>query len=260
MAVAALETHPEQLRIRKLLYFACFQQWESDPNCLERESLAALLDQLHRQTRTLEQLQRYLNAIATSLNKPDTYGAIADLIIQVIRAEPQTQPISALPPQPASSPPSNFPVPPPPSPQPSIVPVPDALKPDVFEIRHALMQAGNPYKLKIILAALLCANRSSKTVGLHLQTHSLDEMVPLAIAQYPNPQVLGPALIALPVEHFLGLPPTEMIPLAQSLFQILWTAYPSQPAPAARVFATFLEPPDLELDADLTQLVRPAPV
>jgi hypothetical protein len=234
MAVAALETHPEQLRIRKLLYFACFQQWESDPSRLEQESLISLLDQLQRQTRTLEKLQRYLNAIATSLNKPDTYGAIADLIIQTIQAEPQTQPISS---------------PPPLSPRPHPVQLSDPLdaEPNGFELRHALMQAGNPYKLKLILAALLCVNHSSKTVGLHLQTYSLDEMVPLAIAQYPSPQFLGPTLITLPVEHFLGLPP----------IQILWTAYPSQPAPPAMAFATFLEPPDLELDGDLTQLICP---
>ena len=100
----SLESEPDLLRIKKLLFYVCCRQWESDAAKLEALDLVRLLQDVHQMTRTVEQLEAALQAVVKTLNKQGEYRAIAQTIViklaklylgdQEPEPEPKSQPAS----------------------------------------------------------------------------------------------------------------------------------------------------------------------
>jgi adenylate cyclase len=76
-----LESEPNLLRIKKLLFYVCCRQWESDATKLEELELVSLLQAVHQMTRTVEQLEAALQAMVKTLNKQGEYRTIAQTIV-----------------------------------------------------------------------------------------------------------------------------------------------------------------------------------
>lgn len=72
-------------RIKKLLVYACTQQWQSDIDRLAQFNLHELVATLIQLAPTLDQLQSYLNQVTQTLSKPAEYLLIANTIVQHLR-------------------------------------------------------------------------------------------------------------------------------------------------------------------------------
>ncbi|MBF2086833.1 hypothetical protein [Thermoleptolyngbya sp. C42_A2020_037] len=68
-------------RIKKLLFAACTQTWENDPQVLSQHSLVELVQRLHRLTATPQTLDAILTSIVRTLNRQAEYTRVAQTII-----------------------------------------------------------------------------------------------------------------------------------------------------------------------------------
>ncbi|MBE9101964.1 hypothetical protein [Vacuolonema iberomarrocanum] len=80
-----LQQEPEQVRIKKLIYYACSQIWENNPAVLSQLDLADLLERLHQQTSTYETCSTLLTNIVRTLNRQDFYFPISQRIQMLLR-------------------------------------------------------------------------------------------------------------------------------------------------------------------------------
>ncbi|GAB4460306.1 MAG: hypothetical protein OHK0037_07350 [Elainellaceae cyanobacterium] len=78
---AQLEQDINTSRIKKLLFAACTQTWENDPQVLNQHSLVDLVQRLHRLTATPQTLDAILTSIVRTLNRQTEYTRIAQTII-----------------------------------------------------------------------------------------------------------------------------------------------------------------------------------
>ncbi|MEO0538222.1 MAG: adenylate/guanylate cyclase domain-containing protein [Cyanobacteria bacterium P01_A01_bin.123] len=93
--VQTLSHHPEQQRIKKLIFGTCHETWENDSEVLARFELADLVDTLLQRYSTLEQCEAELNRVVASLNRKSQYAAIAPVIVQnlaILYAELEVEP------------------------------------------------------------------------------------------------------------------------------------------------------------------------
>jgi len=81
LVVENLQKNKNQLRIRKLIYYACKNVWESDTNLLNSLDLHQLLQELIKLAPNSNRLQVFLQSAVKTLSKPAEYGAIANLIL-----------------------------------------------------------------------------------------------------------------------------------------------------------------------------------
>lgn len=181
-----LQQEPEQVRIKKLIYYACYQVWENDPAVLSQLDLAELLEKLHQLATSYESCAALLNSIVRTLNRYDFYLSIAERIqallqpiyedasltgehtqiMTVAMAAPSPllyQPQAAdhpLPPPPPPPPPPAFVAMPPPEEAEADAPV-DPAQPKVLDfanlmdVRLQVMKYCNPLRAKMLLHAVL---------------------------------------------------------------------------------------------------------
>lgn len=155
--VQNLEQSPQQLRIRKLVYCACKQAWENDPQVLQQFPLKPLLHELLILAPTPQKLEVLLNRIVDTLNKKEAYQIVAATVISNLNlmfpltgaaaaaaeanytsGESSTQATERLTatvslPQPAST----------------------KQTPDWFDVRLEIMRYANPLRAKVVLFAAL---------------------------------------------------------------------------------------------------------
>ena len=187
MSGSCFDEHPDRIRILKLLFFVDTQSWISDEKELEGESIQALLSRLLNQAPSLDDFQHRLMQSAGKLNKSKAYLEVAQTIIQELQDRPENI-------------------------TPTVQPI------DFFELRHALMQAVNPFKAKLILFALWHQHNSPQ---LPLKTssviqYSLDELLKKAIHGYPSLARLEEGLRSIK-SVLLDLEPREITQASESL-------------------------------------------
>jgi adenylate cyclase len=78
---AQLEQDANASRIKKLLFAACTQTWENDPQVLSQHPLVELVQRLHRLTATPQTLDAILTSIVRTLNRQTEYTRVAQTII-----------------------------------------------------------------------------------------------------------------------------------------------------------------------------------
>ncbi|MCW6035224.1 hypothetical protein K4A83_02915 [Spirulina subsalsa FACHB-351] len=110
---AQLDQHPEVLRLRKLIYCACYNKWENNPHVLMGFNLTEELLTLREQNQSLDDLSLTLQVIVKSLNRKATYAKISNVLLSqmgllypqstqeektVLRVAPQSLPSPVKPP------------------------------------------------------------------------------------------------------------------------------------------------------------------
>ena len=174
-AVKSLQEHENSTRIKKLIFGACYNTWENDLSKLERFGLDYLLPQLFQLNPTKEELKSSLYKVAQTLNKPDEYGIIANIIISEMKklylpAEQSTQVIvnstaSASIEQTADRI-SNSQL------QPLKAPY------DPFNMRLEIMRYTNPLRAKILIYSTLYQQlHISEKELVAIRSHQLDELI-----------------------------------------------------------------------------------
>lgn len=158
-----LEPEPNLLRIKKLLFYVCHRQWESDATKLENLNLESLIQEVHQLTRTSAQLAAAFEAVVKTLNKQEEYREIAQTIVASLgRLYPDNQEIEPSPASPTVA-----------TPQPQeleAIAVPEEIrspiKPEpprssqdaplsLFDFRLGIMKYANPLQAKILLFSAL---------------------------------------------------------------------------------------------------------
>ncbi len=79
--VQNLQVNKNHLRVRKLIYYACKNVWESDTQLLNLLDLKELIQELVKLAPTLPRLQNFLGAAVKTLSKPAEYQAIAQIVV-----------------------------------------------------------------------------------------------------------------------------------------------------------------------------------
>ena len=224
-AVHLLETHPDHVRIHKLLYFVYTKLWIADVKAIDGLSITRLIDLLLKNSDSIKHLETRLLNNAGQLNKADIYIQLAHRIIDTLRQH---------------VPPADQPV---------------ALPYDQFQLRYAIMQVLTPYKAKAVLIALYSAYSASSKQTIPMQTLakvSLDELLKKVMQLYPSLDRLESGLQQL--NHFpTDIQSQERRQLGQTLKEVLRPyLQPQVPEPAESV-----EPSDPDPDSLCTLLMSP---
>jgi hypothetical protein len=82
--VRYLDTHEENLRIKKLLFCICKKYWENDPNILNSVPMEDLVNELVQLKPSNDQLTFSVYKLVKTLNRPKVYAGVATVIIEQI--------------------------------------------------------------------------------------------------------------------------------------------------------------------------------
>jgi hypothetical protein len=80
-----LEDHENSKRIKKLIFFACKNEWENDQETLDRFKLQELIQELSSLNPTIDHLSSSLSLAVKSLSKPRQYSIIASIVVKQIK-------------------------------------------------------------------------------------------------------------------------------------------------------------------------------
>jgi len=83
--VKFLEQHEHSNRMKKLIFFACKNEWENDQDTLDRFKLEELIQELSSLNPTIDHLTSSLSIAVKSLTKPKQYSIIASIIIKEVQ-------------------------------------------------------------------------------------------------------------------------------------------------------------------------------
>lgn len=79
-----LQQSDNLLRIQKLLFYICYNRWESDPNQLGQARLAVMVQTLHQLAPELDQLNQLIRRYVLTLNKQAEYWAVAQILLDTL--------------------------------------------------------------------------------------------------------------------------------------------------------------------------------
>jgi len=177
--VRGLGWDPNLLRIKKLILYACWQQWESDPVKLDGINLGILVRELHRLAPKLQQLQTTLTTVVDALNKQAEYRPIAQTIISKFSClYPSESAVAATAEcnSPAVCDPASSQAATPPKSQ--LASIPQHQRINLFDYRLGIMKYANPLRAKIlILSALHDDFRFTNQDWLNLKLYELDGLL-----------------------------------------------------------------------------------
>ncbi|MDD1453430.1 hypothetical protein MEN95_00415 [Dolichospermum sp. ST_sed7] len=191
-----LEQHENSQRIKKLIFFACKNEWENDQDTLNRFKLQELIQELSSLNPTIDHLNSSLSIAVKSLSKPKQYSIIASIIIKEIKklyvtSEEQTGIILNPPHQEEQTgiilnpPHQNSPIFYSAEQRSSNPPTKTSSSSkksqyNQFDLRQNLMRLTNPLRVKIILfSALYRKFTFSEEDWLKLKTEKLDSLLQL---------------------------------------------------------------------------------
>ncbi len=171
-ALQALEHHPQQLRIKKLIYFVSHRQWPSDRIPQDLMQLNHLVPILLDQVTTAQDLAHLLSRRAAKLNKSRVYLPIADTISQILaplcQSIPEMQGYASAEELGSS-------------------PIKTGTIYSLFDLKAALMQSTNPLKAKILIFSALYHPFSFKRQDwLNLKQRPLDKLLQTLFTTYPS--------------------------------------------------------------------------
>jgi adenylate cyclase len=85
-ALKAFSEHPNNRRIKKLLFGTHNASWENDSSVLERSSLRLLIESLTNRNTTLEDCRTSLYQTVATLNRQEEYAQVAEIILENLQA------------------------------------------------------------------------------------------------------------------------------------------------------------------------------
>lgn len=83
--VESLKTYQNAIRLKKLVFFNCRQDWPNDPQVLEDISWEDLIQELYDSHTNVEELSRSLYDSVNALTRSDVYANIAKYVINQMR-------------------------------------------------------------------------------------------------------------------------------------------------------------------------------
>ena len=189
-----LEQHENSQQIKKLIFFACKNEWENNQDTLNRFKLPELIQELSSLNPTIDCLTSSLSIAVGNLSKPKQYSIIADIIIKEIQKlyltpDQETELIFKQPHQEQETglilnqPSQNIPkfyssekkssTPPAKTPSSS-----KKSQYNQFDLRQNLMRFSNPLRIKIILfSALYNKFTFNEQDWLRLKSEELDSLL-----------------------------------------------------------------------------------
>ncbi len=182
-------------RVKKLVYFTYTRTWANDAGKLSEEELRALLEQLCRESATLEDLGRRFREAISRLNKKAEYARVAKLLLSKLQPLYQSSqssqrdpgnpfPSSARAPSPGVAPPLGLPLG-----YSGLQLRKQAYDP--FEVRAWVMQQTSPLRAKLVLFTALHHKLEPTVQGLAaLRRYSLDELLKALYDACSSPQEL----------------------------------------------------------------------
>lgn len=205
--VRAIEHSEDVLRAKKLLFCACKNSWQNDLSVLNEFSLESLVEELHSLAPTQDSLQKLLDSIVRTLNRPALYQRIARAILDAfsplyateehtcIVAPPATQ-ILVAPPAPATTqivlpeaeaiaPEAVAPLPA----HPSVSPAPDeaTILSTLFDLRLEVMKYTNPLRAKLLLFSCIREPIATVDHGIAMvRSHDLSDLLKELLVSYPS--------------------------------------------------------------------------
>jgi hypothetical protein len=93
--VKYLDTHEENLRIKKLIFCICKKYWENDPNILNSITMEELIKELIQVQPTSDRLTFSVYKLVKTLNRPKVYAAVAKVIIDEVSKLYNTSPATS---------------------------------------------------------------------------------------------------------------------------------------------------------------------
>jgi class 3 adenylate cyclase len=259
--VRDLGREPNLLRIKKLMLYVCWQQWENDPVILEGFSLGILVRELHHQATTLKQLELAVEGVVSSLNKQTEYRAISQTILLKFRplyfnlsstrqCEPAPEQHPTMPPafddepklEPSANPDlKNLSITSSPHPSDTYPHSPNTFPPqaveavplepsnarklpvDLFDYRQGIMKYANPLRAKILLFSALNQDFGfTQTDWLNLKMHDMDDLLHDLLATCPTYTGLEAVLYSAAKRL---REPEEQVEIASTLIQCLRPLY-----------------------------------
>ncbi|MFW6264153.1 MAG: hypothetical protein ACOC3E_01350 [Cyanobacteriota bacterium] len=170
------------LRIKKLLFCACRNRWENDPQVLDNFHFKYLIQEILESHVTIEQLSETLYNIVETLNRQGIYSSVANTIIAALKTlYPDTEESTVIFSQSTEVQSSSFL----PTNSSQTLPGSDiaqSLSPsrpyDSFHCRLEVMKYTNPLRAKVLLFSLLYHpfNASQQDWAI-IKTHELDELL-----------------------------------------------------------------------------------
>jgi hypothetical protein len=191
-AVQTLSEHSEADRICKLLQWVYTGRWEATSTHLE-SVIGQVLPELVKRTPSYEVLERRLYQAAASLNKPERYKKVAEIILQtctVLYASPNPTSNAELQARDfltglAAEDPTE-----------DVAQTTALTQRDRFDLRYQVMQQVPPLKVKILLFSLLRRPFSFEALDWkELKTQSLDVWLAELIQTFPVIDVLETKLL-----------------------------------------------------------------
>jgi adenylate cyclase len=249
LVLQRLQTFPDEIRLKKLTYCLCYNQWPQDQSYLAAVTWPQLLQTLLELVSSPEHLRYLTQHIAQSISKPQEYLVLGNALCEIVSPlyqVQQTYPINQI-----HQPPSELPdqtilvatptplstaisdsiptfLATPVAPEPSVPPPPP--QPEVFEscslptydrydIRVEIMKYTNPFMAKLLLYAVIYEPPDFKLGNWSgLNQTSLDELLEYAVDRYQTSQTLKTRL----VETAKKLPHVDLArQAAATIFRVL---------------------------------------
>lgn len=175
--VKDLEQHENAVRIKKMIFCLCKNQWENDKNKLNGLEFKKLIQELVEKNPTSENLKISLYQVVKTLNKPGEYTLVAKVIFtKVGQLYPEMQKSQQFIPARENEPTATLQS----SPQVEKISQPSQLRKayDPFDMRVAVMNYVNPLRAKIVLySALNHIFDFSNQDWVALRSHELDDLL-----------------------------------------------------------------------------------
>lgn len=83
-AIQVLSDHPEQVRIKKLIFGTCQNLWENETTVLDQFTLQHLIATLMQRNPSIEHCRASLYRIVATLNHKEIYSQLAQVILQAV--------------------------------------------------------------------------------------------------------------------------------------------------------------------------------
>ncbi|MGB3535899.1 MAG: hypothetical protein WBA13_20585 [Microcoleaceae cyanobacterium] len=189
--VQNLEEDPNLIRIKKILFCACYSKWENDYKKLQDISVESLVKELYWKTQNIDTLYKIFDKILSKINKKTEYSLVINTILErvsklYLEANEAKKEETDLPWLVNGS---------------ELIQEQDlhvakqALSSNnsktLFEVRFKLMQHSNPLKVKILIfSAIEQEFNFSSQDWLQLRSISLDQLLEKLIKTFPNLSML----------------------------------------------------------------------
>jgi len=265
LVLQRLQTFPDEIRLKKLTYCVCYNQWPQDQSHLAAVTWPQLVQTLLELVSSPEHLRYLTQQVAQSISKPQEYLVLGNALWEIVsplyqinpvyQADPVYPPPTEVPdqttfmPAPLSAAPPTTVLTTPVGPEPSLPPQPP--QPEVLEsfslptydryaIRVEIMKYTNPFMAKLLLYAVLYEPLDFKQSNWGgLNQASLDDLLESAVDRYKTSQSLKTRL----VDTAKKLPHVDLArQAAGTIFRVLKPYCQPEHSPASSQDQEILEP------------------